>query len=727
MSNEKPEDKLLVCNCQQTMSIDGAALGKALGADGPVPICRELCRSEVAVFERALAAGGRINVACTQEAPLFLELAEDRLAADQAARETAAAATAAAAVRAEAPQNETAAGKVVDLLFTNIRERAGWCRGGADAPETTDKSDKTNMAAKMAALLLEGGYRSQPAKAITLNSQGICLVYGAGQEALEVAEKLSRSLSVSLLLSDADGVMPPASATLPIHQGRIKTAGGHLGAFKVVVDDYAPMLPSSKAALDFAMVRNGASSSCDLIFDMSGGAPLFSAHKHVDGYVHVDPNHRAGIAEAMFDIIDMVGEFEKPLYVSYDKTICAHSRSGIIGCSNCLDNCPTGAITGDGDHVRIDSAICGGCGNCSALCPTGAVSYAYPVRHDVIARAQLLLSSYLAAGGKRPCILLHDDSHGASMISSLARHGRGLPGHVLPLSIYSLFQTGHEAIAAMLGAGAEHIALLVPPDKSADLPALADQVSLMSAILDGLGYAVPRVHIINERDPDAVEAALYAMAALPAIAAGSIDPVGSKRDVARNALAKLHAAAPQPCDTLDLPAGAPYGRVSVDTGGCTLCLACVGACPVGALSDHPDHPELAFTEAACVQCGVCVATCPEKVITLAPRYNFLPDAMSAVVLNREEPFQCIACGKPFGTKSMVEKVVGRLQGHSMFQSEEQIRLIQMCDNCRVVTLAESKDDPFRGGARPKTRTTDDYIAADAEAARAAKESGEVSD
>src|SRR5439155_1747390 len=88
------------------------------------------------------------------------------------------------------------------------------------------------------------------------------------------------------------------------------------------------------------------------------------------------------------------------------------------------------------------------------------------------------------------------------------------------------------------------------------------------------------------------------------------------------AIALLRAAARARKDISALPAGSPYGRLQVDVAGCTLCLACVGACPVAALSDNPERPQLSFTEAACVQCGICVATCPEKVIGLEPRYNF---------------------------------------------------------------------------------------------------------
>ncbi len=58
------------------------------------------------------------------------------------------------------------------------------------------------------------------------------------------------------------------------------------------------------------------------------------------------------------------------------------------------------------------------------------------------------------------------------------------------------------------------------------------------------------------------------------------------------------------------------------------------------------------------------------------------------MLHGEEPFHCVACGKPFGTKATINKVVEKLKGrHAMFQNEAQLRLIQMCDTCRIVTLS----------------------------------------
>jgi ferredoxin len=659
--------RLLVCNCQKTMEIDGSRLAEALSQPSPLTVFTELCRGQIGVFEANLQPGSKVRVACTQEAPLFREVAEGKASG-------------------------------IDIGFTNIRERAGWC------------TDKRGALPKMAALLAEAAYDTKPAGAATLKSDGVCLVYGRGQGALDVAFALSGRLSVTVLLTDAGDALPPAIGSVPINSGRITRANGHLGAFEVEVNGYAAMLPSSRQSLQFMLPRDGARSRCDLIFDISGEAPLFADARRRDGYFHVDPDHPAAVARAMFEIADLVGEFEKPLYVAYDAGLCAHARSQKVGCSNCIDNCPTGAIAPNGDHVAVDPAVCGGCGSCAAVCPTGAIGYAYPDRSDFMSRVGILLETYRKAGGPRPVILFHDEKHGAPLISAMSRFGRGLPANVLPMSLFSVLQIGHDQLAATLALGAEHVVMLASPEEPAELAALESQLALMRCLLDALGFDGPRLHLSVEHDPDALEALLYELPPMPAIAVEPFSMIGSKREVARLALAKLRALAPQPQEMVVLPAGAPYGRIRLDVAGCTLCLACVGACPANALSDSPERPQLAFTEAACVQCGICVATCPEKVIRLEPRYNFGPSALSPEILHAEEPFHCVSCGKPFGTKSTIERVVATLKGrNAMFRTEAQLRLIQMCDTCRVVTLAEEGNDPFKGPPRPRVRTTDDYI------------------
>ena len=115
----------------------------------------------------------------------------------------------------------------------------------------------------------------------------------------------------------------------------------------------------------FGAGANGATSQCDIILDLTGYAPLFPASELRPGYLRADPRDGAAVARAIAEASPMVGTFDKPRYVNFTENLCAHSRSKITGCTRCLDLCPTGAITPNGNHVAIDENICAGCGACA--------------------------------------------------------------------------------------------------------------------------------------------------------------------------------------------------------------------------------------------------------------------------------------------------------------------------------------------------------------------------
>ena len=91
---------LKLCSCNGTIALDPKRLAEALKMKQPVAVHRELCRKEAGAFQASLADPDLI-VACTQEAPLFAELAA---AAQSQAR----------------------------ISFVNIRETAGWSAEGKD-------------------------------------------------------------------------------------------------------------------------------------------------------------------------------------------------------------------------------------------------------------------------------------------------------------------------------------------------------------------------------------------------------------------------------------------------------------------------------------------------------------------------------------------------------------------------------------------------------------------
>ncbi len=659
------ERRCLLCDCEGTMRLDGRAIARALV--GAVPeVATQLCRAQLDRFRQALATGEPLLIACTQEAPLFTEVAAESGA---------------------------------DLLFANVRERAGWSDEGAAAQP------------KIAALLAEAAVTADPAPTLTLQSEGRCLVYGAAEPALDAARRLADHLAVTVLVLPGTDAVPPATGAFPLLSGTVRRLSGHLGAFRAEVLGLAAAAPSSRGGLRFLRpAAEPALLEADLVLDLTGGTPLLTAHGKRDGYLRADPRDPAGVAAALLEATALVGEFEKPRYVRLEAELCAHSRSRRVGCTRCLDTCPTGAITPSGDHVQIDPYVCAGCGACAGLCPTGAITYASPGPNTLLERLGTLLATYRAAGGGAPVLLVHEARHGGEMIALSARLGRGLPAHVLPFAVEESAQLGFETLAGAFAYGAAALVLLTPPRKADELAGLRATAGYVAATLDGLGYGAGRLEELAADDPEALEAALWSLAPPEAVPPAAYLPMGGKRGLARLALEHLHASAPVPADLVPLPAAAPFGTVRLDVGGCTLCLACVGACPTGALTGDPDKPAVRFQEDACVQCGLCQSTCPERVIRLEPRLSFLPEARSPRTLKEEEPALCVRCGKPFGTRSLIERVVARLgERHWMFQTPAQVERIRMCEDCRVVDQVDREPHPFAVGDRPRTWTSEDYV------------------
>jgi ferredoxin len=555
---------LLICSCDDTMPLDADAVRR--GCRSEATAAKQLCRAELDRFRTIAAQDAPLTVACTQEARLFSEVAEET-------------------------------GRKSPIQFANIREAAGW------------SSEAARSGPKAAALLAAAAEPMPAVPYVELESGGVILICGRDETAVGAGNLLKDHLDVTVLIEPPAAIAPPRIAVFPVAKGKVRNAKGHFGAFEVIVDDFAQALPSSRGVLAFGPSRNDARSSCDIILDLTGGTAFFPAADLRDGYLRADPGNPAAMLQAVLKARDLTGTFQKPRYVNFDAALCAHSRSQVTGCTRCLELCPTSAITPNGDHVIIDPNVCAGCGQCAAACPTGAASYALPTEDALMRSLRALLIAYREAGGEQAVVLVHDDPHGAPLIDALARFGDGLPAHVLPFAVNEITQVGLESVAAAFAYGASAMRFLLRARPPHDVSGLLRTLALADPILLGLGFGAGRIATIETDDPDVLLEALRAIPAMPpAPRPTSFRPLGAKRSVLRFALSELHRAAPDPVDVIPLPHGAPFGSVEIDAGGCTLCLSCVSACPTGALRDDPDRPMLRFVEDACVQCGLCRAT-----------------------------------------------------------------------------------------------------------------------
>ena len=546
-------------------------------------------------------------------------------------------------------------------------------------------NDSGVQQARLAALAAGLAGEATPTSLVSFSSSGVLAMVGPLPSALAVAEDLKEVDACLIVATDGGDpgkteVREIGGRSIPIVYGKPTAIAGFLGKFEITIvrDD---------SEIDLAKAMELPGGAVDMVLDLLR-EPLLTAELLPPGYF-APRGDGIALDAACRSIQGLTGQFEKPQYVLYDPDICAHGARGITGCRRCLDVCPADALSTAGERISVEAHLCQGMGSCSSACPTGALSYAYPNRVNTLNGLRRVLAEFRKQGEPIADVVFFGGEANAPSLSNCLQH---LPDHVIPWKSEEVGNTGPEVWLSAIAYGARSITVVTVPETPQSVLASADrQVREVNAVLTGLGWPSETVRVIAVEE-DAVPnwtnlgANQDALAAFkPATYAG----IENKRTVLRAAIDHLVAQAGDAPAEISLLAGTPFGEVQVDTEKCTLCMGCVAVCPAGAILDNKDRPCLSFIEWNCVQCGLCENTCPEKAISLNAR--LLTDSnirMARRVLNEEEPFKCLGCGKPFTTQSMIQKMEEKLAGHRMFEGDK-MRRLKLCEDCRVKEMFEA--------------------------------------
>jgi ferredoxin len=376
------------------------------------------------------------------------------------------------------------------------------------------------------------------------------------------------------------------------------------------------------------------------------------------------------------NFLSQIGNHQVEETVAYHRERCQYSGRLDLGCHQCFDACPHGALSRNDSGIAVDHLTCRNCGSCIAACPTGALQEQEFT--DKIFTAYFEGLSF----PEHAVIVLGSEQD----LRELWWHHAGWTGD----NVFFLEYPQVNALTAMhylflFALGFAQAAVLNHAGAAAEISPAKKELELTNKILEQLfaipDFAIPatdkNIHNIiiskNRKNP------------LPELYDNF--SYHNRRQKTASILQFLIAAGAEVEAALPTEACATCGQVLCDDDKCTACVACLNECHTGALHADQEHYTLKHIAALCVQCGICVAVCPEQALTLHPGLVLTPRFFQSAVLSRAEPMICKRCGTQFGTRKSYQHVMNLLREAGRFAEQEEV--LAYCETCRAVKMFES--------------------------------------
>lgn len=383
-----------------------------------------------------------------------------------------------------------------------------------------------------------------------------------------------------------------------------------------------------------------------------------------------DPNI-IGLDKALKTVQENNGTYNYKNYIKYDSSICQyHERNSEI-CGKCAEVCPTVAILkiDEEKHLEFSHVDCHGCGGCISVCPSGALDYSQMPRIAFKEVTEFYRNNVaLIIPRKMELESLHVD----------------LPKGILPLAIEGEKFLHESHLMSLIQTSGNPVIFYTDFISKGT----GDVIRILNDIFK---KKYGKEAIIICKDENQLKESIINITPLKECVYGINEDGLKKREIFSARLA--HLVGEDDLGTVKTGEHVHYGNITINQDACTLCLSCVGACNVRALTAHPEDNTLRFNPSICTNCTYCEVVCPELncLTVIKDEINLNPDYFKQNVKAKDDLFQCIECGKEFATTKAIEKIADLMKPR--FGNDElKIKALYCCADCKPKIMLQAHMD-----------------------------------